>query len=537
MTLVYRSADLDVAPKVMELANTTHSSMGDAHGNTLKIIYTLMEEGILEFSPDDYRALRDIFKTPINLPTNSKLSTEEHFAFVREQLIKFEEIIKRAKVNPVIAHTIIGDELCDRGTNDYFTLKLLDMLYKKGANIDILLSNHGVEFLIDYERDIFVGYSKLGWGQSESLVNMVFLIRNKIVDEQEIRDMVKLSYLPMLKAINYTLSPEGELTVFTHAPVGLETIKAIAELFNIPYKDQSIKGLITTIDNINVHLQANIGKNKLATSITNIGYSNSAPIPLSNPLFRLTWNRVLGEELVTKPAGNFKVKFVHGHVGPESLNLPSHENLDNLFGKSPLNSKTDKDTKQFTRRSSDITAKQLAEDPSLLTKITKNVYKLESFKYLMELQTTTTRLIGESEKYFNYEEVGKAANTLISALESAHKAFFAAENLKPSDFIKFDETVKDAIAKATPEFKNHRAWFQTLSPILKRILGVLALIPFCIPALIVSYKSRTGFIDTFFGTPDTNAFVSLQAYKANMDNFIKNNLEDEFNDPNQSLDI
>ena len=536
MTLVYREADLDVTPKAMKLADTTHSSLGDAHGNTLKIIYTLIEEGILKLAnEDDYLRLRDICKTPVQRSSKSQLSEKEHLDSIKQQIVEFKEILDRAEVNTKLSHSLMGDELCDRGPNDYYTLVLLDMLYQRGANIDTLFSNHGLEFLLDYERQQFTGQSKLGVGQSDSLYNMVLLIKKGVVKEEEVRTIVKRSYLPMLKAINYTLSPEGELTLFTHAPVGLETIKAVARLFQIPYNDQSIKGLITTIDNINALLRTNIGTNGLASSIPYELSTNF--VPLSNPLFRLTWNRELDDELIIKPAGNFKVKFVHGHVGDQGLNLPSHENLDNLFGKYDDHYKTDKETKHFTRRSADFTAKQLADNPLILQDCSKNFYQREMRKYLTELKLTTTRLIGESEKNSNYQQAGEAATTLINALENATNAFFATEILTPKSFQTVNESVQHAIENAAIEFKNHHSWFETLGPVLKGILGVLALIPIGIPAIIVAHTSRTGYLDTFFGSPETRAFTSLQAYKASMDNFIKEKLDVEDKDPDSTLEI
>ncbi|ARG96587.1 Dot/Icm T4SS effector Wip [Legionella micdadei] len=509
MTLIYRAANLRLYPKVINHQGT-HVCLGDLHGNALKLIYTLIEENVLNIDPQQYNELTKIYFKP-----TGQINSDD--------LFRFRAIIANAKINKARAVTLIGDELADRGQNDYFTLLVLKKLHDEKANVNIMLSNHSVEFIRDYEREKFTGQYRLLEGQGRSLEGMQTLIKKGLIDEKEVRDIVEQCYQPMVKAIDYTLTPEGQLTIFSHAPIGLETVKALAEKFRIPYRDDSIRNLIRTIDAINKVIEKLSKEKQLAQLIELEGLANpNYPIPLTKPLQRLIWNRALGNELMTEPTGGFKVKFVHGHVGPMSVlkngseALPTHENLDTLFGKSFECSKTGPHVTHLTRHSSEITAKELTDEQ--LKEISRQFFKAKFNEYFDELKLKTSQLIdkgnSKSSNYDpNYAKAGKEAAILISELKQAADTFF--KNTKPTaeNFIAFKTHCEKAISNAEKEFVNHRSWHQQLSPSFRRILGLLALLPLGIPALVISFKSQSGYIATFFGKPSTESVEKLQTFK------------------------
>lgn len=399
MPLKNRPANLTIFPKVID--NTSnHVSLGDMHGNALKLIYTMIEEGVLALkdeprrdvadgirrkklpvfgkytfegltADDKYQILRNIYNTPVNQLTLDDLNA-------------FQYLINKADVHIKKSVTLIGDELADRGNNDYFTLLVLQRLKKSDVNIDIILSNHSVEFIRDYEHREFTGVAHLGRGQGQSLTNMRGLIQKNLIKEDDVRKIVNEVYKPMVKAISYTITPEGDITLFSHAPIGLETIKALAAKFKLPYRDSTPIELITTINSINIHVQQLFADKKLAALIDKEGPAdpyNPVP-PESQPLQRLVWNRGLGNELVTKPndgIASFKVNFVHGHIGDGEIlkngreRLPTHQNLDTSFGKYPEFGQTGYSPElrgkieHFTRQSDELTAKELT--PEKLTEI------------------------------------------------------------------------------------------------------------------------------------------------------------------------
>lgn len=360
-----------------------------------------------------------------------------------------------------------------------------------------------------------------------------------MIDETEVRDIVEQCYKPMVKAISYTLSPEGELTLFSHAPIGLETVKALAGKFNIPYRDNSIRNLIHTIDKINTYVQKLLDEKTLAQVIESEGHSSSRiPIPLNQPLRRLIWNRALGNELITEPTGGFKVRFVYGHVGVKSVlkngneALPDHENLDNLFGKFLNFSKTTRNNRvqHFTRQASEITAKKLTEEK--LQEISKKFYEIRFNTFLDELKLKTIQLIAKREiDPSNYAEAGSSAILLIEELEAATD-FFADKKLVMENFQAFKEKCERAISDAEGEFVKHRSWHQQLNPVLRGVLGILALMPLGIPALLVSLKSHSGYYATFFGKPTTESAEKLNSFKGKLEEMCKN-LDKEIQEDNE----
>ncbi len=529
LTLVYRYADLNKFPQIRKL-DSKHLSLGDLHGNALKLIYILIEEGILELNDEEYKHLATIYHT----------ATDELTA---EQLNTFKSIIAQAKVNKDKAITLIGDELADRGSNDYFTLLVLKKLHDSKISWNVLLSNHSAEFIKDYEREHFTGKTRLNSGFSQSLTNMHSLIAKGLIKEEEVRAIVEDCYIPKTKAISYTVSSEGELTLFTHAPVGLETVQGLANKFNIPYKDESIKELIQTIDKINQKVEYHFRNKELGQLIQSEGHaSSSRPInPKKRPLKRLFWNRVVGEELVTETSTGIKVKFVHGHIGDGQLLklgqlLLSHENLDNLWGKTPEWFKTaryhclDEDgevqkisiVEHFTRHSHDLTS----------IKLINFLWDLKSahqqFRVLCEhLKKKTDTLITKGTKeepLFNvrYQKVAVAAQKLHHDLLKAEETFFSQTPSKES-INDFAQSIQSSVKTANTEFIKHRGiWYgegNSLVNFLKGVLQIIENILLFIPNQINKILGYSSY--SFLKKPATKSSEQLTIFEKDFNYLIK----------------
>lgn len=338
-------------------------TMGDLHGNALKLIWTLIKQNAMELQPvgsltkpeEIYKRLVDIYNKGADQLT-------------KDDLNEFNAIIKAAKINQLAAVRIIGDELADRGQNDYFTLKMLEKLGMAGVKTEVLLSNHSAEFLDDYTRKTLSAPQERYVGQEngKSLYGLSTLIQKGLVDEDEIQKIVEFHYKPNLKAISYSIDRSTEptkLTLYTHAPVGLETIKAAAALYKIDYKDDSIEALTKTIDQINECFYEDIDQNSIHKhhqdflSEREFALGQTA-IPSTNPLLRLMWNRGDIDQAkqeqqidgygITLPEEQhgYQLALVHGHDGPshrifqDKYNgeatqsyLPNMRNTDNDVGK------------------------------------------------------------------------------------------------------------------------------------------------------------------------------------------------------------
>lgn len=320
-------------------------AIGDLHGNALKLIYTLIEEGIInDLSISNYHKLRDIYNKNV-----SQLRSYD--------LYLFSAIVNSFKIDNTRHLVLIGDDLADRGQNDYFTLLVLQKLHNENLKVNIILSNHTVEFLRDYERDKFTGKCTMSGSFVTSLKNMVYLIQKGLVKEKYVRDIVKACYIPKLKVLSYSSVSVNSVTIYTHAPVGFETIKFLnvcaqrLRRSTMEYNDSSPLRLANIINDINAAFIGMIGQGEgLVSKIdeqenTEIDCQQT-PIPyFIMPLQRILWNRVLGGEFRAIPysPAPYNVQFVHGHVGEQTFCIGDKvckevsqklANIDNLLGKS-----------------------------------------------------------------------------------------------------------------------------------------------------------------------------------------------------------
>ena len=350
--LVMRDADLSVCPRPMLVhKGHKHISLGDLHGNVMKLIYTLIEEGFLDISERDYGVLNAIYnKEPQKLYAGD--------------IDYVKTIVHRAKVNNDKSLTLIGDELAERGMNDFWMLLVLKRLHEAQVDMDILLSNHSVEFLNRSSG----GTATIIPAHSRSYHNMEVLIANGIISDAEVQEIINQHYLPMVKALRYSISEKGALTIYTHAPVGLETVEALALKLGVDYDEKTPDSVMRTIDNINKNLSELFATGHMATLLLDEGKAparimgKKIPMPHAYPFIRLIWNRQLGPELRMKSKdGLFEITDVHGHVGRGSITTedgtpsPNHQNMDNNFGKEAgvFHAKMGSRVEHFTRRSPD----------------------------------------------------------------------------------------------------------------------------------------------------------------------------------------
>ncbi|MDX1837201.1 hypothetical protein DIZ81_06895 [Legionella taurinensis] len=358
------SSEADEKERIKEDISLT---IGDLHGNSLKLFWILVKQNALKLNPIDGRTPKQlyerfvaIYKTPADQLTKADLE-------------EFNRILDGASLNRLAMLRLIGDELADRGQNDYFTLKILKRLGDAGVRTEILLSNHSAEFLDNHHRgSLKKPEDLLGDENARSMHNLGTLLERGLVDSEEITSIVKDHYLPALKAISYSIDNTVQpprLTLYTHAPVGIETIRSLADLYGIPYDDSSIDRLCRTIDQINERVHQDLSEHSvhdhhrgfLEEWTMGLG---SIAIPHDLPLLRLMWNRGdVDKQMAEKPGeqqslygielpmqqNGYQLALVHGHDGPskkifsddkevtdETSYLPNMYNTDNDLGKREL---------------------------------------------------------------------------------------------------------------------------------------------------------------------------------------------------------
>ncbi|MCX7115598.1 MAG: hypothetical protein NTW08_06810 [Gammaproteobacteria bacterium] len=340
-SILYREANLTHHPEHpitpnADFKNTT-LTLGDLHGNTMKLLTILIQEGILVLnSPSQYAVLYEIYNTPAAALTKAQLNT-------------FASILKQATLTPPKLLRLLGDDIGDRGMNDYFTFLLIETLKLAGLNLDIIFSNHAsvaIQRMLEGHNGCRV-IGAPGYNQQQSCDFFWQLVESQLIAYADILALFNRYYLPCLKLIGYQLSAPAldpadkprdvgaVVHLFTHAPVGLETIKDIAAYFEVDYNDTTPEQLMHTIDAINAAFQH-------ALSTKTLTHYYDIESPQHNPIFAIVWSRQLRDDFTLTPAGDYLVTSTHGHVGVDwTPNFPLHRaphpvliNLDNMLGKS-----------------------------------------------------------------------------------------------------------------------------------------------------------------------------------------------------------
>ncbi len=326
------TANLDSFPSILDprmgATPETVLTMGDLHANAIKFLYILIREKVItELDEVDYAELSAFYKKDVSGLTSGDIR-------------RFKEILDKAKapVKSVLVR-LIGDVLCDRGNQDAFTLFILNRLKELDLKVEVIASNHDGEFIraytpvvtdssFEFAETIFVK----GKEQDSSLSNMQTLLTRMPELKPEIAKIIETSYLPEVKLLSYELSADNKaINIYTHAPVGLETLHALANYFLVDFKASTAAELATTIDAINTEVQECGGVKAILDVMPKANI-------MRNPVHRLMWNRDYRD--LHRPAllseSRDSLCFVHGHDHDHTIKFPSSPhimNLDDQLGK------------------------------------------------------------------------------------------------------------------------------------------------------------------------------------------------------------
>ncbi|OGT47939.1 MAG: hypothetical protein A3E83_08880 [Gammaproteobacteria bacterium RIFCSPHIGHO2_12_FULL_41_20] len=323
-------------------------TIGDLHANALKLVWFLIKEGVYTLGDEDYQALQilyDKYRPPGPYSGAPDLAAEDLTRF--NQLIA--KLQKRDSLPSGILIRLIGDELADRGANDYFILKIFEKLHHDGIGLECVFSNHGTEFIEALETsntaDDFIAFlSPLDLSnQIHSLKALQRLVANSDDREGQFQKVQKLyedHYRPHFRALSYTLSEDKQsITLYTHAPVGLDVIKACVDRLNtfadtyvfppIVYDDSTAEKLASTIDAMNsVFLDYFVKQGKMRELYRNDNKDEDITAT-TDPFALLMWRR--DRHLRSTPEQpqeqhSYHLYFVHGHDGESNR----HDNVFNL---------------------------------------------------------------------------------------------------------------------------------------------------------------------------------------------------------------
>lgn len=471
--LVYEDVNIYELPQMISRSPTQSGfevTIGDLHGNAIKLLFFLIKHGIAQnLTRNDYHQLVVLY-------------TKDNDELTKEDLERYKAILGKIKFNNHTKVRLIGDELADRGSNDYFTLLLFEKLHQKKVPLEILVSNHGIEFIeaTETQGNTFHA-SMLGWVHGPSLERLNVLVDKGLVKREEIFTISREAYKPTLKAISYTLNERNSvINIYSHAGIGLNTIKDLAVQWGVPYSANSALSLARTIDGINTVFQSHVRAKSVYTLYTKKqmreGYGGIADPKAA--FVMVMWNR--DYDGLDRPSahGDFAINFIHGHDSDEPTNENIY-NLDNLLGKLigfPWNE--GKYTVLCTRGKRIATANALFDVQLRLL-----ADKRDDFN---------KRKSQSNDRYLN-EQLQMAyttADQLHVFLKEAGEAYFL--NPDSASFNDFKAKVTVKINEAHEELDKHRGW----SPFLNNLL--LAITTLGIGLLVQGAKNLKNNRNFFF---------------------------------------
>ncbi|MGC1183274.1 Dot/Icm T4SS effector Wip [Legionella sp.] len=440
-----------------ELINATQLTLGDLHANAMFLMHFLVSSGVVKISDEQYNQLKDIY--------------------LKEQLEKcdiekFNGIIEELEIDEKPLIRLMGDEICDRGQNDYFIFKILNKLKKSEVQIEIILSNHGIEFLIPFENKRKLHSSHFAnYGISKSMDNMQTLIEQGVITKEEVDTLVNECYLPNLKLISYSLH-NTSITLYSHAGIGLETIQALAQKFKregVVYKDDTAEELAQLIEAINSVFVNHVK----AKTVHTLPVNHANPRSYKNdPVTFLIWNRRYDILKRDEKHKGYSLYFVHGH-DPHEFSTKNIFNMDNIYFKGVtshmgtyvvLGSQINSIPKLNVTGGEDI-------DVTLFSSETVNS---PAKKYQIDIKSRASRKSVDLVSSF-YNELDKLefkaqqlqkdghTNAYISAM-AIHSTLVNAFKIlqKDEDDQKFNMTCTDVIAEERSELDKHRDWREIL---------------------------------------------------------------------------
>ncbi len=478
----------------------TQITIGDLHGNAMKLMFMLVKQGIVSnMTEESYARLVAIYlKSPL----------------IKQDIEDFNQIISGLQLKNKTALRLIGDELGDRGSNDYFTLKILKRLHDEQVPVEHIISNHCAEFVQaceDYPEKRHFHAPMMMFGHAKSLENLNALVEQGLVSSTEVIELANTVVKPKLKAISYDLNADNSaITLFSHAGIGLNVIEGLAKLFHVPYQDATALDLAKTIDGINQRFQEHV-KQKTVDQLfppdaMHDGYGDGRADLRADPMVCAIWNRRY--DLIDRPAvkHSYRIAYAHGHDGSDPLQLQDNVyNLDmeNNLGKTPYSNKGEYrvlhhtkppkvEARNISEAAVDSQRQRLLLGPTMMT---RNAY-VNDFQIQLIALCQKERALRRN----GHLESADAAKTMTETITQSYEQNFR------TNVGRFQEECNAAIATARPQLETHRGWKRVLSYLLL-IISVVGIYPVIAD---IQHKKATGKHLPFFQTDSAKKMDDIE---------------------------
>lgn len=245
--------DLFKAPNPMPyITEQNWLSFGDMHGNALKLLHIIMMTGAGQLPNNNKDQLYKQFLSIYYMTEFdwSMRSDEE----AKHLIAMMDEVIDQLVLSGQVNLRLIGDLICDRGANDYFTLRLLEKLVEKNPSaIEIILSNHDVEAIERHFNGKITGVEKYsddnyfrykGSGQTQSMAGMHYFLKRNLISQARVDQMFH-HYGRVLQLASYDKSPDkNRLMIHSHAPINPVNILMAGMCLIDPQNQQKTQLLI-----------------------------------------------------------------------------------------------------------------------------------------------------------------------------------------------------------------------------------------------------------------------------------------------------
>lgn len=181
MALKFIDVDVDLKnhpDKILSLREDDEVTIGDGHGNALKIVHFLIKTGIMTLArgAEDYQRVVAIYEQELD-------PEAVDYAPYEKAMADFIHILKQAKSCPVGLLRFLGDGVGDRGNNDLYTLLIYEWLLIAKIRVETMLSNHDLAFISlvlngEYSPHIAltVGYDRVAKHQMRSTFGALFFL-------------------------------------------------------------------------------------------------------------------------------------------------------------------------------------------------------------------------------------------------------------------------------------------------------------------------------------------------------------------------
>jgi hypothetical protein len=351
-------------------------TLGDLHGNTLKLIFCLIKCGImtLDKGRDDYERIYQIYTSQKRYfkAVEYKNSLQYYQRINRDRveldkqaLDEFTDILSRARFKTIGLLRLIGDELCDRGNSDLLTMVVFDTLKRNNLPYSIQYSNHGIQAIQAFMNLLVDGFYyslKMASMQENSLISALASIGVKtryvgrvkpktttappvvgsmaqktsveseliddprccetnkraellpLMDKDTFLKSIKYSYYPSLKLIDYSFNDYGEISVFFHGLTGFNVVKSTVDLLN-----NRVEGCHLDFDDSSpLKIAKTIDEvNEMIYSLVHNRKIDDVYYKSSsyNPISKLLWSREIIASDVFETSRGKPITIVHGHVG------------------------------------------------------------------------------------------------------------------------------------------------------------------------------------------------------------------------------